>query len=114
MQKNLDLKKGDGKKQEKMLEEYPKEPVQSQIKSIAKAIEALASKLNAPAKAEYSQGNEAPSGRLYERRPYSYCYCEGHNAGYCQEAQKDKQEGLVKRDGKFFNLPSGEQIPWDP
>jgi hypothetical protein len=20
----------------------------------------------------------------------------------------------VKRDGKFFNLPSGERIPWDP
>ncbi|PLW04803.1 hypothetical protein PCASD_26922 [Puccinia coronata f. sp. avenae] len=53
MQKNLDLKKGDGKKREKMLEEYPKEPVQSQIESMAKAIEALASKLNAPAKAEY-------------------------------------------------------------
>ncbi|PLW28177.1 hypothetical protein PCASD_24017 [Puccinia coronata f. sp. avenae] len=80
MQKNLDLKKGDGKKREKMLEEYPKEPVQSQIESMAKAIEALASKLNAPAKAEYSQGNEAPSGRLYEPRPCSYCHREGHVA----------------------------------
>jgi hypothetical protein len=69
MQKNLDLKKGDGKKREKIIEEYPKEPIQSQIKSMAKAIEALASKLNAPAKAEYSRGNEAPSGRLYEPRP---------------------------------------------
>ncbi|PLW53321.1 hypothetical protein PCANC_06157 [Puccinia coronata f. sp. avenae] len=114
MQKNLDLKKGDGKKQEKMLEEYPKEPVQSQMESMAKAIEALASKLNAPAKAEYSRGNEAPSGRLYEPRPCSYCHCEGHNSAYCHEAQKDEREGLVKRDGKFFNLPSGKQIPWDP
>jgi hypothetical protein len=114
MQKNLDLKKGDGKKQEKMLEEYPKEPIQSQIKSMAKAIEALASKLNAPARAEYSRGNEAPSGRLYEPRPCSYCHCEGHGVAFCHEAQKDEQEGLVKRDGKFFNLPSGEQIPWDP
>ncbi|PLW18321.1 hypothetical protein PCASD_18516 [Puccinia coronata f. sp. avenae] len=114
MQKNLDLKKGDGKKREKMLEEYPKEPVQSQIESMAKAIEALASKLNAPAKAEYSRGNEAPSGRLYEPRPCSYCHREGHNSAYCHEAQKDEREGLVKRDGKFFNLPSGERIPWDP
>ncbi|PLW26961.1 hypothetical protein PCASD_23619 [Puccinia coronata f. sp. avenae] len=97
-----------------MLEEYPKEPVQSQIKSMAKAIEALASKLNAPAKAEYSRGNEAPSGRLYEPRPCSYCHREGHNSAYCHEAQKDEREGLVKRDGKFFNLPSGERIPWDP
>ncbi|PLW15441.1 hypothetical protein PCASD_20359 [Puccinia coronata f. sp. avenae] len=47
-------------------------------------------------------------------RPCSYCHCEGHSAAFCHEAQKDKQEGLVKRDGKFFNLPSGEQIPWDP
>ncbi|PLW46480.1 hypothetical protein PCASD_06349 [Puccinia coronata f. sp. avenae] len=114
MQKNLDLKKGDGKKREKMLEEYPKEPIQSQIKSMAKAIEALASKLNTPVKAEYSRGNEAPSGRLYEPRPCSYCHREGHGVAFCHEAQKDKQEGLVKRDGKFFNLPSGEQIPWDP
>ncbi|PLW52031.1 hypothetical protein PCASD_02138 [Puccinia coronata f. sp. avenae] len=97
-----------------MLEEYPKEPVQSQIESMAKAIEALASKLNAPAKAEYSRGNEAPLGRLYEPRPCSYCHREGHNSAYCHEAQKDEREGLVKRDGKFFNLPSGEQIPWDP
>ncbi|PLW44062.1 hypothetical protein PCASD_04832 [Puccinia coronata f. sp. avenae] len=81
---------------------------------MAKAIEALASKLNAPAKAEYSRGNEAPSGRLYEPQPCSYCHCEGHNSAYCHEAQKDKREGLVKRDGKFFNLPSGERIPWDP
>ncbi|PLW37478.1 hypothetical protein PCASD_10665 [Puccinia coronata f. sp. avenae] len=97
-----------------MLEEYPKEPIQSQIKSMAKAIEALASKLNTPVKAEYSRGNEAPSGRLYEPRPCSYCHREGHGAAFCHEAQKDKQEGLVKRDGKFFNLPSGKRIPWDP
>ncbi|PLW37756.1 hypothetical protein PCASD_11268 [Puccinia coronata f. sp. avenae] len=81
---------------------------------MAKAIEALASKLNAPVKAEYSRGNEAPSGRLYEPRPCSYCHREGHGAAFCHEAQKDKREGLVKRDGKFFNLPSGERIPWDP
>ncbi|PLW36307.1 hypothetical protein PCASD_15937 [Puccinia coronata f. sp. avenae] len=81
---------------------------------MAKAIEALASKLNSPAKAEYSRGNEVPCGHLYKPRPCSYCHCECHNAGYCQEAQKDKQEELVKWDGKFFNLPSGKQIPWDP
>jgi hypothetical protein len=81
---------------------------------MAKAIETLTNKLNAPAKAEYSPGNEAPSGCLYEPRLCSYCHCKGHNAACCQESQKDKQEGLVKQDGKFFNLPSGKQIPWDP
>ena len=114
MQKNLDLKKGDGKKREKMLEEYPKEPLQAQIESMAKVIETLINKLNAPAKAEYSQGNSAPSGSLYEPQPCSYCHCKGHNAAYFQEAQKDKQERLVKQDGNSFNLPSGEQIPWEP
>ncbi|PLW11761.1 hypothetical protein PCASD_21561 [Puccinia coronata f. sp. avenae] len=74
MQKNLDLKKEDGKKREKMLEEYPKEPLQAKIKSMAKAIETLTNKLNAPAKAEYSPGNEAPSGCLYEPRLCSYCH----------------------------------------
>ncbi|PLW43410.1 hypothetical protein PCASD_07529 [Puccinia coronata f. sp. avenae] len=51
MQQSLDLKKGDSKKREKMLEEYPKEPVQSQIKSMAKAIEALTNNLNNTTKA---------------------------------------------------------------
>ena len=97
-----------------MLEEYPKEPLQAQIKSMAKAIETLTNKLNAPVKAKYSQGNEASSGSLYEPRHCYYCHCKGHTAAYFQEAQKDKQEGLMKQDGKFLNLPSGEQIPWDP
>ena len=115
MQKKLDEKKGDGKRREKMIEESPPEALQKQVETLSKAIESLASKVDNQGKGEYSRGNDRPTGKLYEPKPpCHYCHREGHSAGYCQEAQKDEREGLVTRDGKFFSLPNGQRIPWDP
>ncbi|KNZ53410.1 hypothetical protein VP01_3246g2 [Puccinia sorghi] len=57
----------------------------------------LASKVNNQLKGEYSRGNDCPSGKLYDLRP----------------SQKDEREGLVKRDGRSFILPSRKCIPCD-
>ncbi|KNZ58858.1 hypothetical protein VP01_1846g2 [Puccinia sorghi] len=41
MQKKLDKKKGDGKKRERMIEEFPPEALQKQVETLSKAIESL-------------------------------------------------------------------------
>lgn len=114
MQKKLDERKGDGKKREKMIEENPPEALQKQVETLSKAIESLTGKVENQSKGEYSRGNDRPIGKLYDPRPCHYCHREGHSAGYCQEAQKDEREGLVTRDGRYFALPNGQKIPWDP
>ncbi|PLW35930.1 hypothetical protein PCANC_17899 [Puccinia coronata f. sp. avenae] len=126
MQKALDVQKGDGKRQEKMLEEIPNQAVlQKKIVDMEKEIASLKNQraINAPLNYpqsgggnnnKFSRGDPRPTGKLYEPKACYYCHKEGHNTFKCPEALKDEQQGLVRRNGNDWFLPSGQQIPWNP
>ncbi|KNZ51261.1 hypothetical protein VP01_4019g1, partial [Puccinia sorghi] len=95
-QNKLGKKKGDGKNrermiEERMIEESPPEALQKQVETLSN-VESLSSKVDNKVKGE----------------PCHYFHQEVHSTGYFQEAQKDEREGLVKRDGISFILPSGQ------
>ncbi|KNZ61424.1 hypothetical protein VP01_1400g4 [Puccinia sorghi] len=73
-----------------MIEGIPPEAVQKQVETLSKAVESLASKVDNQAKGEDLCGNNHPSGKLYDPRPFYYCHREDYSTGYCQEAQKDE------------------------
>ncbi|PLW05420.1 hypothetical protein PCANC_28877 [Puccinia coronata f. sp. avenae] len=126
MQKALDVQKGDGKRREKMLEEIPNQAaLQKKIVDMEKEIASLKNQrasnvpLNYPQSGggnnnEFSRGDPRPTGKLYEPKSCYYCHKEGHNTFKCPEALKDEQQGLVRRNGNDWFLPSGQQIPWNP
>jgi hypothetical protein len=126
MQKALDVQKGDGKRREKMLEEIPNQvALQKKIVDMEKEIASLKNQrasnapLNYPQPTgntnnKFSRGDPKPAGKLYEPRMCYYCHKEGHPTFKCPEAIKDKQQGLVRRNGNDWFLPSGQQIPWNP
>jgi hypothetical protein len=126
MQKALDVQKGDGKRQERMLEEIPNQSIlQKKIVDMEKEIASLKNQQmnNAPVNYqqqtsntnnEFSRGEPRPTGKLYEPKSCYYCHKEGHGTFRCPQALKDKQQGLVRRNGNDWFLPSGQQIPWNP
>ncbi|KAA1089585.1 hypothetical protein PGT21_023134 [Puccinia graminis f. sp. tritici] len=60
------------------------------------------------------RGNTKPSTPLYETQVCYYCKREGHRTYRWQELLKDKEQGLVRRNGKDWYLPNGQHIPWNP
>ena len=126
MKKALDSQKGDGKQQEKMLDETPDQDVlKKKIIDMVKEIATLKNQQanNEPVsyqqqagntKNEFSQGNPKPGGKLFTKRICYYCHREGYGKFNYPEALKDKQQWLVKMTGKNRFLPSGQKIPWNP
>ncbi|PLW24102.1 hypothetical protein PCANC_28883 [Puccinia coronata f. sp. avenae] len=125
-QKALDVQKGNGKRREKLLEEIPSQSImQKKIMDMEKEIASLKNQQvnntpgNYPQQAgntnnKFSRGDKKPTGKLYEPQMCYYCHKEGHPTFKCPEAIKDKQQGLVRRNGNDWFLPSGHQIPWNP
>ncbi|PLW24033.1 hypothetical protein PCANC_28513 [Puccinia coronata f. sp. avenae] len=128
MQKALDVQKGDGKRREKMLDKIPNQAaLQKKIVDMEKEIASLKNQRanNAPVNYhqqsnnstnEFSRGDPKPGAKLVPTGPRIcyYCHREGHGTFGCPEAIKDKQQGLVRRVGNDWFLPSGQQIPWNP
>ncbi|OAV86819.1 hypothetical protein PTTG_29713 [Puccinia triticina 1-1 BBBD Race 1] len=117
MQKDLDLKKGDGNPSNKEVEQKLQE-VQQELATLKQQIKNGAptgyNRQGPSEKQEFNRGNAWPSTPLYESQNCFYCKREGHPTYQCPEAAKDMKQGLVKRIGKEWYLPDGQQIPWVP
>ncbi|OAV87557.1 hypothetical protein PTTG_29389 [Puccinia triticina 1-1 BBBD Race 1] len=120
MQKDLDLKKGDGKRREQMLKESPSnKEVEQKLQEVQQELAMLKQQIKngAPTgynrqgpseKQEFNRGNAWPSTPLYESQNCFYCKREGHPTYQCPEAAKDMKQGLVKRIGKEWYLPASK------
>ncbi|OAV85119.1 hypothetical protein PTTG_30776, partial [Puccinia triticina 1-1 BBBD Race 1] len=124
MQKNLEARKGDGKRREQMLQETPNDKaVEQKLNEVQQELASLKQQLKNTApvyrkgpveRQEFSREAPRPSTPLYESTICYYCKREGHSTGQCPEFIKDKSQGLVKREGKEWYLPNGQHIPWNP
>ncbi|OAV91959.1 hypothetical protein PTTG_27818 [Puccinia triticina 1-1 BBBD Race 1] len=126
MQKELDTKKGDGRRRDQMLRETPNErTVEQKFQDMQQEFSALKQQLKTEStsnynhqapleKQEYNRGNTRPSTPVYNTLVCYYCKREGHSTARCPEYLKDEEQGLVKQNGKDWFLPDGQHIPWIP